>query len=93
MLGYYQLAFRMIPRSIQKNDIIKLYKKTKESLIALFDSNDWKFALTCDTWTATTNESYLCITCHWVDNDWLLQKRTIYFKLFEFHIQEIILLE
>jgi hypothetical protein len=50
----------------------------------MFDSSNWKFALTCDTWTASTNESYLCITCHWVDDDWLLQKCTIYFRLFEY---------
>jgi hypothetical protein len=64
MIGYYQLTFRRISRSTLKSDIIKIYKEMKESLIALFDSSDWKFALTCDTWTATTNESYLCITCH-----------------------------
>jgi hypothetical protein len=73
MLGYCQSAFRRIPRSTLKSDIIKIYKKTKESLIALFDSFDWKFVLTCDTWIADTNESYLCITCHWVDNYWSLQ--------------------
>ena len=61
-----------------------MYKQTKDCLITAFDSSNWKFALTCDTWTALTNESYLCITCHWVDDDWLLQKRTIFFRLFEY---------
>jgi hypothetical protein len=64
MHGYYQPAFKKIPRSTLKSDVIKLYKKTKECFIAIFDSCNWKFALICDSCTAITNKSYLCITCH-----------------------------
>jgi hypothetical protein len=50
----------------------------------MFDSCKWKFALTCDTWTVYTHESYLYIICHWIDDYWLLNKRIIYFRLFEY---------
>jgi hypothetical protein len=84
MHTYCQPAFKKIPRSTVKSDIIKLYKEMKECFIVIFDSCNWKFAFICDTWTALTNESYLCITCHWIDHDWHLKKRTIYFSLFEY---------
>jgi hypothetical protein len=84
MHGYCQPAFKRIPRSTLKSDVIMIYKEMKECLIAMFDSSNWKFALTCDTWTACTNKSYLCIICHLIDDDWLLQKRNIYFRLFEY---------
>ena len=32
-----------------------------------------KVAITTDSWTALTTESYVTITCHFIDNDWKVQ--------------------
>ncbi|MBA0780411.1 hypothetical protein Gotri_004511 [Gossypium trilobum] len=37
--------------------------------------------LTSDNWNSEhTNDEYICITAHWVDKDWKLQKRIIRFR-------------
>jgi tetrahydromethanopterin S-methyltransferase subunit D len=38
MQGYCQPAFKRIPKSILKSDIISIYKEMKEHLITMFDS-------------------------------------------------------
>ncbi|KAG4165598.1 hypothetical protein ERO13_A13G091045v2 [Gossypium hirsutum] len=38
--------------------------------------------LTLDNWNSEhTNDEYICITTHWVDKDWKLQKRIIRFRV------------
>jgi hypothetical protein len=34
-------------------------------------------ALTTDHWTSVANESYLALTAHWIDANWVLNYRTI----------------
>ena len=41
-----------------------------------------KISLTCDVWTGPNNFPYLCLTAHWIDIEWNLQKRLIAFRLF-----------
>ncbi|MFQ6670699.1 hypothetical protein Gotur_035512 [Gossypium turneri] len=37
--------------------------------------------LTSDNWNSEhTNDEYICITTHWIDKDWKLQKRIIRFR-------------
>ena len=40
-----------------------------------------RICLTSDTWKSITEDHYICITAHFVDANWLLQKRVIHFKL------------
>ena len=40
----------------------------------------------CDHWQS---HSYMSITCHWIDNEWFMQKRIIAFRVFdECHIAD-----
>jgi hypothetical protein len=95
MHEYYQLVFTRIPKSTLKNDVIKLYKETNECLIVIFDSCNWKFVLPCDTWTAITNESYLCIKCHWIGLMMIdfCKKELFILDYLNIHIQVLVLLE
>ncbi|KAM6571670.1 hypothetical protein CsatA_015750 [Cannabis sativa] len=38
-----------------------------------------RVSLTTDCWTSIQNISYLCLTAHWVDDNWEMQKRIINF--------------
>jgi hAT family C-terminal dimerisation region/Domain of unknown function (DUF4413) len=46
--------------------------------------------LTTDAWTSVQNLNYMCLTAHWVDSHWKLQKRIINFCLIPNHKGETI---
>ena len=39
-----------------------------------------RFNLTLDGWTASNNHSFLGITVHWVDSEWVLWAKLLAFK-------------
>ena len=41
-------------------------------------------ALTSDIWASKQNVWYIAITLHYIDSDWVMQKRMISFSLLEF---------
>ena len=43
----------------------------------------WKcrFSLTADLWTSNQNTGYMVITCHYIDEDWKVQKLIIKFSV------------
>ncbi|KAL2930648.1 putative AC transposase, partial [Bienertia sinuspersici] len=49
----------------------------------MFRTYDGRVSLTSDTWTSTYGEPFVCVTAHWIDDDWLLQKRIICFEAME----------
>ncbi|KAL5550061.1 hypothetical protein UlMin_000237 [Ulmus minor] len=58
-------------------DIYQLYLDTRKKL-----KNELKMhrmSLTTDCWTSIQNISYMCLTAHWIDNNWKLQKRILSF--------------
>jgi len=32
-----------------------------------------------DMWTSNQNKGYMCVTVHWIDDEWIIQKRIIKF--------------
>ena len=40
-----------------------------------------KNCLTSDIWTSLIHTGFLCITSHYIDNEWILNKRRISFKI------------
>lgn len=38
-----------------------------------------RVCLTTDTWSSITNLTYMCLTAHWIDKNWKLQKRILSF--------------
>ncbi|KAK8333601.1 hypothetical protein V6Z12_A10G212600 [Gossypium hirsutum] len=70
--------FKNISRYTAARDVLMYYAKerdrVKEELVGLI-------CLTSNNWNSDhTNDEYICITAHWVDKDWKLQKRIIRFR-------------
>ncbi|XP_058189242.1 zinc finger BED domain-containing protein RICESLEEPER 2-like [Rhododendron vialii] len=61
--------------AIHKNERAKLKKFLKGRRICL----------TTDTWTSIQNLNYMCLTAHFIDDDWKLQKRILNFCQIEDH--------
>lgn len=49
-----------------------------------------KVSLTSDCWTSIQNIGYLCLTAHWIDDNWKLQKRTLSFVQVPDHKGEMV---
>ena len=60
-------------------DCLALYKVEKEALKTFFRKSKQRISITTDLWTSNQNLSYMCLTAHFIDDDWKLQKRIINF--------------
>lgn len=73
--------FKVISRTTLRNDCMAAYEDHKLALFDVLKSSNSRVSLTADMWTSIQNLGYLCVTCHYIDNEWKLQKRIIKFAL------------
>ncbi|KAH7663565.1 Tam3-transposase (Ac family) protein [Dioscorea alata] len=70
--------YERISRNTAKSDCLRLHEIEKEKLKKTL-KNVERVYLTSDTWTSNQTIGYLCLTVHFIDLDWKLQKRIISF--------------
>lgn len=70
-------SFAFKCRTTTRNDIMKIYSDEKKKLFDHFKSLSCRFSATMDMWTSNQNKGYMCITIHWIDDNWEIQKRII----------------
>ena len=68
-----------ISRNTIKNDLVKMYKREKERIKSMLTSALGRVCLTSDLWTSIATDGYMCITTHFIDANWVLQKRVLKF--------------
>ncbi|KAK2415525.1 zinc finger BED domain-containing protein RICESLEEPER [Trifolium repens] len=66
-------------------DCMQLYKEEKVILRSLLSLNHQMVSLTTDTWTSIQNMNYMCVTGHFIDESWELQKKILGFGLIANH--------
>ena len=74
-----QPKFHVPSRITVARDIYNLFSKERAKLKEEFRVAGQRVCLTTDCWTARTQISYMCITAHYIDANWNLQKRIINF--------------
>lgn len=52
--------------------IEKIYDKERVKLKEIMGRIPNKICLTSDVWTTSTSEGYICLTAHFVDENWKL---------------------
>jgi hypothetical protein len=70
--------WKKISRATVKSDCTATYNIKKKKLKTLLSGIDW-VNITADMWTSSQRVSYVVITCHFVDSNWLLQKKILNF--------------
>lgn len=60
-------------------DTVQLYFQQKAKLNMFFKEHCDRVCLTTDGWTSQTQDSYMTVTAHFIDNDWCLHKKIISF--------------
>lgn len=68
--------FRLVSRNTVRSDIIKLHEEMKKKVYEKINDIGCRVTLTTDIWTSDSqNFAYACLTVHYIDNDWELQKK------------------
>ena len=60
---------------------MKKFQTKREHFKKYFTNFEGKFCLTYDIWTTLMHRGFLCITAHYIDSEWILNKRIISFKI------------
>ena len=69
--------------TIVAHDCMNLYYEEKKKLKKAFRKQ--RVCLTTNTWTSVQNLNYMCLTAHWIDNDWNMHKRILNFCIVPNH--------
>ncbi|KAF3319956.1 hypothetical protein FCM35_KLT22436 [Carex littledalei] len=65
-------------------EIKNQFTKIKDELRAIFAYQQNKVSITSDIWTAGKHGlGYSCVTGHWIDDQWVLQKRILSFRVLD----------
>ncbi|KAG6641860.1 hypothetical protein CIPAW_09G102700 [Carya illinoinensis] len=64
-------------------DCFSVYMREKNKLRSALQGQ--RISLTTDTWTSVQNLNYMCLTAHFIDDNWNLHKRILSFCLVEIH--------
>lgn len=69
---YLNPCVEMASRNTMVSYIEKIYDKERIKLKEIMGRIPNKICLTSDVWTASTSEGYICLTAHFVDENWKL---------------------
>ncbi|GMJ02868.1 DAYSLEEPER [Hibiscus trionum] len=71
--------FHLPSRFTIRKDCLDLFNSMKILMKNSFGQDTSRICLTTDTWTSLQRVSYTVLTAHWIDEEWMLQKRIINF--------------
>jgi hypothetical protein len=75
-------SFPLKSRVTARKDILDIYVLERDKLYAHLKTVPCRFSATMDMWTSCQNKGYMCVTIHWIDDEWHIQKRIVGF----FHV-------
>ncbi|XVF45848.1 hypothetical protein PTKIN_Ptkin02bG0240000 [Pterospermum kingtungense] len=77
--AFLNKSVETISRNTIKGDCLKLHKKLKEKLKSDLKGLSSRICLTSDMWTSCTSRGFLCLTAHFIDDNWNLQSKILNF--------------
>uniref|UniRef100_A0A5B6YQP7 BED-type domain-containing protein n=1 Tax=Davidia involucrata TaxID=16924 RepID=A0A5B6YQP7_DAVIN len=78
--SYLNPNVKFITRNTAKSDVLKRHKREKEKLRHIIESIPSRICLTSDLWSSLPTNGYLALTAHYVDENWILQKKILNFR-------------
>ncbi|KAH9671169.1 BED-type domain-containing protein [Citrus sinensis] len=73
-----------ISRNTAKANILKAYNAERLRIKAMLGEVPGRICFTSDLWTACTTDGYMSLTAHFIDKNWVLQKRLLNITLMPF---------
>ncbi|CAG8692129.1 4883_t:CDS:2, partial [Gigaspora rosea] len=68
------LCFKIPIRQTISDHVLRIYEQERAQLCNFFQNFDRKVAMIVNAWSACTNQAYLSITLHWINDDWYMQR-------------------
>jgi hypothetical protein len=69
------------------NLIVSNFLMKCENLKLEFNNYKGNISISCDLWTGSNQKCYICVTAHYIDSDWILQKRIIAVRMLEYPLK------
>ncbi|KAF7832042.1 zinc finger BED domain-containing protein RICESLEEPER 2-like [Senna tora] len=85
-----QPEFQIPSRMTVYRDCMQLFLFEKGKLKSILSNNSQMVSITTDTWTTIQNLNYMCVTGHYIDDSWVLNKKVFGFFLIADHRGETI---
>ena len=79
LLSYINSDVKHVSRNTLVSSLLKLHGEMKEKLKYAIHKCHNRICLTSDCWIACTQEGYICLTAHFVDNNWKLNSKILAF--------------
>lgn len=73
-------TFELVSRTTVRLDCLDMFGQERIKLREVLQKLNSRVSFTADMWTSRQVVSYMCITCHFVDEKWKLQKKVIWFS-------------
>ena len=89
-LNVFCPLFKLPSRWTVSRDIFNIFVKERIKLKSLLKTNSSKVCLTTDSWTSVQRINYMCITTHFINNEWKLNKKILAFMFVSSHQGEYI---
>ncbi|KAL5856117.1 hypothetical protein ACOSQ4_005919 [Xanthoceras sorbifolium] len=73
-----------VPRNIVIRTMFDIYKKEKRALVKYFKNYGGRVSVCTDIWYDHWQQhAYLAVTCHFINDAWVMQKRILAFRVFD----------
>ena len=82
--------FKLPSRWTLTRDCYDVFINERQSLKKFFKDHCQMVSITTDAWTSIQQINYMCITAHFIDDQWKLHKKIISFVLVSSHKGEFI---
>ncbi|KAK2408571.1 zinc finger BED domain-containing protein RICESLEEPER [Trifolium repens] len=74
-----QPLFEFLPNSGVEISCIEIYRKEKVKVYEVINKLCGRINLSIEMWSSSENGSYLCLSAHYIDEKWTLQKKILNF--------------
>ncbi|KAK1589032.1 hypothetical protein Q3G72_029823 [Acer saccharum] len=79
IIEYLSSDVTLVSRNTAKADVMKMFLREKSKIKTMLEHAPGRICLTCDLWTSINTDGFLCLTAHFIDRNWVLQKRVLNF--------------
>lgn len=84
ILSFLNNAVKPIPAATLQAELLKLHQKTKEEVKCDLHKVSSRICLAADFWTSCTDRDYLCLSAHYVNDNWELNSKILNFSVAPF---------
>ncbi|KAG5557536.1 hypothetical protein RHGRI_007693 [Rhododendron griersonianum] len=81
---YLQPLFSKVSRNTTRSDSLKAFIEVRKILISEIAELGSLISFTSDMWSGRNDLGYISVTAHYIDSNWILNKKIIAFRLMEY---------